>query len=58
MLGFGRIQGKDQEGTLDYAMSAKNRFPHLKDATGNWRTHRSVRNVRVMGEDCKVFRNE
>ena len=58
MLGFGAVRGRDRKGTLEYAVYAKKRFPYLVDKTGRWKTHPTVRNVGIMGEDGEVFKNE
>jgi hypothetical protein len=59
MLGFGKVLGGD--GSLEYAVKVKKRFPHLHD-NGKWTTLQNVRNVRVMHhgkeETMKVLQNE
>jgi hypothetical protein len=48
MLGFGRIDPEDKNGTLSHAVKSKNKYPHLIDDTGNWTVRKDVRNVHVM----------
>jgi len=47
MLGFGNIAG-DSDGTLEYAVNTKNKYPYLVDGTGNWTVRKDVRYARVM----------
>lgn len=47
MLGFGKVSG-DAEGSLEYAIKTKNKYPYLVDDAGNWTVRNDVRNVRVM----------
>ena len=35
MLGFGRIDPEDKNGTLSHAVKAKKKYPHLIDDAGN-----------------------
>jgi hypothetical protein len=60
MLGMGKIAG-DKDGTLEYAVKTKKKYPYLVDDTGNWTERKDVRNVRVMvgkGGGMQVFNNE
>ena len=61
MLGFGKINGPDKPGTLEYAAKKQTLYPYLVDDDGNWTERKDVRNVRVMGSGTgamKVFNNE
>ena len=60
MLGAGKIAG-DQEGTLEYAVKTKQKYPYLIDDSGSWTIRNDVRHVRVMGSGTgpmKLFNNE
>ncbi len=60
MLGFGRVSG-EKEGTLEYAVKEKGKYPYLVDDEGNWTERKDVRNVRVMSSgtgDMRQFNNE
>lgn len=48
MLGFGRIDPEEQNGTLSHLVKQQNRYPHLIDDEGHWTVRRDVRNVHVM----------
>jgi hypothetical protein len=48
MLGFGRIDPEDQNGTLSHLVKQRNKYPHLIDDAGNWTERKDVRNVHVM----------
>ena len=48
MLGFGRIDPEDQNGTLSYLVKQQKEYPHLIDSAGNWTERKDVRNVHVM----------
>jgi hypothetical protein len=60
MLGMGKIKGED--GSLEYAVKQKKKYPYLVDETGNWVERKDVRYVRVMqgrgGSGMQVFNNE
>ena len=61
MLGFGKINGVDKEGSLEHAVKKKNLYPYLIDDAGNWTERMDVRNVRVMGSGLggmRQFNNE
>jgi len=61
MLGFGKVQGADKDGTLEHAVKAKDLYPFLVDDAGNWTERKDVRNVRVMngrGGGMGVHNNE
>ncbi|MHC4877853.1 MAG: sialate O-acetylesterase [Planctomycetota bacterium] len=48
MLGFGRIDPEDQNGTLSRLVRQQKMYPHLIDDDGNWTERKDVRNVHVM----------
>lgn len=48
MLGFGRIDPVDQQGTLSHLVKKENKYPYLIDDDGNWTQRNDVRNVHVM----------
>lgn len=48
MLGFGRIDPEDQNGTLAHLVKQEHRYPHLIDDAGHWTVRKDVRNVHVM----------
>ena len=59
MVGKGKIAGG--EGSLEYAVKNKNKYPHLVDDDGKWTERKDVRNVRVMvgrGGGMQLFNNE
>jgi Carbohydrate esterase, sialic acid-specific acetylesterase len=67
MLGFGRVEPKDVQGTLEHCVYAKGMYPHLVNSSGKWIVRQDVRYVHVMdqrGVDYKelekfgVVRNE
>jgi hypothetical protein len=51
MVGMGRVQGADTDGTLEHAVKFKQRYPFLIDSSGNWKSviNKRVRNVFIMG---------
>ena len=60
MLGMGKVPGTT-DGTLEYAVKTKNKYPYLVDGAGNWTERKDVRNVRVMGSGTgamSVYNNE
>jgi len=60
MLGFGKVVG-GTDGTLEYAVKTKKKYPYLVDDAGNWTERKDVRNVRVMGSGTgpmSVYKNE
>lgn len=60
MLGAGRIAG-DEDGTLEYAVKTKKKYPYLVDDAGDWTVRNDVRNVHVMGSGTgpmRLFNNE
>jgi len=60
MVGMGRIAG-DKDGTLEYAVKTKKKYPYLVDDAGNWTVRKDVRYVRVMGSGTgpmQEFNNE
>ncbi len=48
MLGFGRVEPGDMNGTLTYLTKEEAKYPHLVDSEGNWTERKDVRNVHVM----------
>jgi len=59
MVGLGKVAGPD--GSLEFAVKTRKKYPHLVDAAGNWSERPDVRNVRVMvgrGGGMQVFHNE
>lgn len=48
MLGFGRIDPADKNGTLSWLVKNQKKYPHLIDDDGNWTMRKDVRNVHVM----------
>lgn len=48
MLGFGRIDPEDQQGTLSHLAKQQQKYPYLIDDEGNWTERQDVRNVHVM----------
>ncbi len=59
MVGLGKVVGP--EGSLEYAVKTKKKYPYLVDDAGNWTERRDVRNVRVMvgkGGGMQLFNNE
>ena len=48
MLGFGKIDPEDKNGTLSWLAKTQNKYPHLTDDVGNWTERKDVRNVHVM----------
>ncbi|MEM7313461.1 MAG: sialate O-acetylesterase [Planctomycetota bacterium] len=59
MLGFGKIQPEDKQGTLKYLIG-KEKYPHLVDDEGKWTKRKDVRYVQVMHRRDKMnmLRNE
>jgi len=47
MLGYGTIAGTT-DGTLEYAVKTKGKYPYLVDVAGNWTVRQDVRYARVM----------
>jgi hypothetical protein len=62
MLGFGKVEGPDKDGTLEHAVKTKKLYPFLVDDAGKWTERKDVRNVRVMvgrnGGPMGVHNNE
>ena len=59
MVGLGKVTGPD--GSLEFAVKNKKKYPHLVDAAGNWAERPDVRNVRVMvgrSGGMQLFNNE
>lgn len=48
MLGFGRIDPEEQQGTLSHLVKKDKKYPYLIDDAGNWTERKDVRNVHVM----------
>ncbi|MEA3366861.1 MAG: sialate O-acetylesterase, partial [Planctomycetota bacterium] len=60
MLGMGKIAG-DKDGTLEYAVKVKKKYPYLVDDAGDWTVRKDVRYARVMGSGTgkmRQFNNE
>jgi len=60
MVGAGHVAG-DKEGTLEYAVKTKKKYPYLVDDDGNWTVRKDVRYVRVMSSGTgpmRLFNNE
>ncbi len=57
MLGFGRIDPVEQQGTLSHLVKQENKYPHLIDDEGNWTERKDVRNVHVMDKRGGDFRD-
>jgi len=60
MVGAGRVKG-DKDGTLEYAVKTKKKYPYLVDDAGNWTERKDVRYVRVMASGAgkaRQFNNE
>lgn len=59
MVGLGKVTGPD--GSLEYAVKAKKKYPYLVDAAGAWTARDDVRYVRVMvgrAGGMQVFNDE
>ena len=60
MVGLGKITGGD--GSLEFAVKEKKKYPYLVDAAGAWVERQDVRNVQVMqgrgGGGMQLVRNE
>ena len=48
MLGFGRVGPADLQGTLEYMIREKGKYPYLVDESGKWTERQDVRYVHVM----------
>lgn len=57
MLGFGRIDPEDKNGTLSWLVKKEKKYPHLIDDAGNWTIRKDVRNVHVMDKRGSDFRD-
>ena len=61
MLGYGKIAGATTDGTLEYAVKTKNKYPYLVDGAGNWTVRQDVRYARVMSSGTgamSLYKNE
>ncbi|NBR86949.1 MAG: sialate O-acetylesterase [Verrucomicrobia bacterium] len=59
MLGLGKVKGGD--GSLEFAVKEKKKYPYLVDDAGNWAERKDVRYARVMsgrGGGMQRFNNE
>ncbi len=59
MVGLGKVKGAD--GSLEFAVKEKKKYPYLVDDSGMWTERKDVRNVRVMvgrGGGMQLFNNE
>ena len=57
MLGFGRMGRADVQGSLEYMIKEKNKYPHLVDDEGKWTERKDVRFVHVMDKRGVAFDN-
>lgn len=57
MLGFGRMGPADVQGSLEYMIKEKNKYPHLVDDEGKWTERKDVRFVHVMDKRGVAFDN-
>ncbi|WP_197454948.1 sialate O-acetylesterase [Stieleria varia] len=57
MLGFGRVGPADLQGSLEYMVKEKSKYPHLVDDAGNWTQRNDVRFVHVMDKRGVDFRD-
>lgn len=57
MLGFGRIDPEDMNGTLSWLVKRQQRYQHLIDDAGNWTERKDVRNVHVMDKRGVDYRD-
>ena len=60
MLGMGQIEPATKDGTLEYAVQTKKKYPYLVSPGGNWTTSQNVRYVQVMmrRDQMAVLHNE
>jgi hypothetical protein len=49
MVGAGKVEPEEKEGTLLHAVKKENFYPFLTDLAGQWAERKDVRYVRVMG---------
>ena len=59
MVGLGKVKGGD--GSLEFAVKEKKKYPYLVDDSGNWSERKDVRYARVMsgrGGGMQRFNNE
>ena len=59
MVGLGKVKGVD--GSLEFAVKEKKKYPYLMDDAGNWSERKDVRYARVMsgrGGGMQRFNNE
>jgi hypothetical protein len=54
MLGYGTIAGTT-DGTLEYAVNNKGKYPYVVDGAGNWTTRQDVRYARVQSSGTGVM---
>ena len=57
MLGFGRVGPAEKQGTLEYLVEEKGKYPHLVDDTGKWTVRNDVRFVHVMDKRGADYRD-
>lgn len=57
MLGFGRIDPQEKNGTLSWLVKEQGKYPHLVDDDGNWTERKDVRNVHVMDKRGVDYRD-
>ncbi|MCL4203529.1 MAG: hypothetical protein KJ000_13580 [Pirellulaceae bacterium] len=60
MLGFGKVEPAEMQGTLAYMVKVKGKYPHLVDEAGNWTERTDVRYLHVMqrNDNMSIMRNE
>jgi len=60
MLGFGKVGPAETQGTLEYMIKEKGKYPDLVDQAGSWIVRDYVRYVHVMqkGDNMATMRNE
>ncbi len=61
MVGMGRVGPATKDGTLEYAVKEKKKYPYLVTDSGKWTERMDLRNVRVMGSGTgpmKLLNNE
>ena len=60
MLGFGKVEPTDKNGTLKHLIDTENKYPHLVNDQGKWTQRKDVRYVQVMHrrDRMSTLRNE
>lgn len=57
MLGFGRVGPAETQGTLEYMIQEKGKYPYLIDDQGEWTERKDVRYAHVMDKRGVAFDN-